>query len=127
MTEPVGGLARTAQILISPGYRPSAAAGRESPADAHDRPGGITPAGKPAQDRQPHRRRVITAALILTSALMVPIETGSRLFGYPAIAMVLFLICTGLGIVIVLGKLFDDRKARLHKERGPAHPAGAGS
>ena len=58
---------------------------------------------------------------------MVPIETGSRLFGYPAIAMVLFLICTGLGIVIVLGKLFDDRKARLHKERGPAHPAGAGS
>lgn len=43
---------------------------------------------------------------------MVPIETGSRLFGYPAIAMVLFLVGAGLGIAIVLGALFGDRKAR---------------
>ena len=62
---------------------------------------------------------VITASLILASALMMRIETGSRLFGYPAIALVLSLIGAGLGIAIVLSALYGDRKARPREERGP--------
>jgi predicted unusual protein kinase regulating ubiquinone biosynthesis (AarF/ABC1/UbiB family) len=62
---------------------------------------------------------VITASLILASALMMRIDTDTRLFGYPAIALVLFLIGAGLGIAIVLSALLGDRKAKPHEERGP--------
>lgn len=62
---------------------------------------------------------VVTASLILASALMMRIDTESRLFGYPAIAMVLFLIGAGLGITIVASALFFDRKPPPHEEHGP--------
>lgn len=62
---------------------------------------------------------VITAALILASALMMRIETGTRLFGYPAIALVLFVVATTLGIAIVISVLLSDRKAKPREERGP--------
>lgn len=62
---------------------------------------------------------VVTAALPLASAMMMRVDTATRLFGYPVIALVLFLIGTGLGIAIVLSALFGDRKAKPHEERGP--------
>lgn len=62
---------------------------------------------------------LITAALIVASAMMMRVDTDTRLFGYPAIAMVLFLIGAGLGIALVLSALFGDRKAKPHEERGP--------
>jgi predicted unusual protein kinase regulating ubiquinone biosynthesis (AarF/ABC1/UbiB family) len=62
---------------------------------------------------------IVTASLILASALMMRIPTETQLFGYPAIALVLFLVGAGLGITIVLSALFGDRKARPHEERGP--------
>ena len=62
---------------------------------------------------------IVTASLILASALMMRIDTQARLFGYPAIALVLFLVGAGLGITIVLSALFGDRKARPREERGP--------
>ena len=62
---------------------------------------------------------IVTASLILASALMMRIDTQTRLFGYPAVALVLFLIGAGLGITIVLSALFGDRKARPREERGP--------
>jgi predicted unusual protein kinase regulating ubiquinone biosynthesis (AarF/ABC1/UbiB family) len=62
---------------------------------------------------------IITASLILASALMMRIDAETRLFGYPAIALVLFLVGAGLGITIVLSALFGDRKARPREERGP--------
>src|SRR5690606_14448662 len=62
---------------------------------------------------------VITAALILGAALMMRVETGPMLFGYPAIALVLFLVAAGLGITIVVNSLRSDRKARPKEERGP--------
>jgi ubiquinone biosynthesis protein len=62
---------------------------------------------------------IVTAALILASALMMRVGAGPTLFGYPAIALVLFLIGAALGITIVLSALFSDRRAKPHEERGP--------
>ncbi len=62
---------------------------------------------------------VITAALILASAMMMDVDSSNRLFGYPAIALVLFLIAAALGVALVLSALFSDRKAKPHEERGP--------
>jgi predicted unusual protein kinase regulating ubiquinone biosynthesis (AarF/ABC1/UbiB family) len=62
---------------------------------------------------------LVTAALMLASALMMRIESGHNLFGYPAIALVLFLVGSGLGIAIVLSALLGDRKAKPREEPGP--------
>jgi ubiquinone biosynthesis protein len=63
---------------------------------------------------------VITAALIIGSALLMRIETpGLKLFGYPALALVLFLLGSGLGLTLVWSALRRDHKARPREERGP--------
>jgi predicted unusual protein kinase regulating ubiquinone biosynthesis (AarF/ABC1/UbiB family) len=62
---------------------------------------------------------LVTAALIVASAMMMRVDTAHHLFGYPAIAMLLFLVGAGLGLAIVLSALLGDRKARPHEERGP--------
>ena len=62
---------------------------------------------------------LVTAALIVASAMMMRVDTDTRLLGYPAIALVLFLVAAGLGIAIVLSALLRDRKARPHEEHGP--------
>ncbi|NUS38739.1 MAG: AarF/ABC1/UbiB kinase family protein [Lysobacter sp.] len=62
---------------------------------------------------------LVTAALVLASALMMRIPTNTTLFGYPAIALLLFVVASALGIALVLSALFGDRKARPHEERGP--------
>ena len=50
---------------------------------------------------------------------MMRVESEHRLFGYPAIALLLFIVGAGLGIAIVLSALLGDRKAKPHEERGP--------
>ncbi|MDQ3618282.1 MAG: AarF/UbiB family protein [Pseudomonadota bacterium] len=62
---------------------------------------------------------IVTAALILASALMMQTGTGPTLLGYPAIALVLFLIGAALGIAIVLSALRRDHKAKPYEQRGP--------
>ena len=62
---------------------------------------------------------VVTAALILASAMMMDHEGGPRLVGYPAIALLLFLTGAGLGIAIVVSALLGDRRAKPREERGP--------
>ena len=62
---------------------------------------------------------VITASLIIGAALMMRVDTGPQLFGYPAIALVLFLVGAGLGITIVVNSLRSDLKAKPKEERGP--------
>jgi ubiquinone biosynthesis protein len=62
---------------------------------------------------------LVAAALIVASAMMMRIESAHRIFGYPALALLLFLVGVGLGLMIVLSALFGDRKARPHEERGP--------
>ena len=55
---------------------------------------------------------VVTAALILASALMMRIPTSSTLWGYPTVALLLFLLGVGLGASIVASALFGDRKVK---------------
>jgi hypothetical protein len=62
---------------------------------------------------------LVTAALIVASAMMMRVDTDTRLLGYPAIALLLFVVAAGLGVAIVLSALLRDRKARPHEERGP--------
>jgi hypothetical protein len=60
---------------------------------------------------------VITAGLILGAAMLMRIPTRVMLFGYPALAMVLFLIAFALGATLVASSLLSDRKARPREER----------
>ena len=62
---------------------------------------------------------IIVAALILASAMLMQVEGGPRLFGYPALAFVLFSIAAVLGLGIVASALLRDRKAKPSETRGP--------
>lgn len=55
---------------------------------------------------------IIIAALIMASAMLMRLDGGPRLFGYPALAFVLFLIAAVLGLGIVVSALMRDRKAK---------------
>ncbi|MGY4516528.1 AarF/UbiB family protein [Lysobacter sp. HA18] len=61
---------------------------------------------------------LIIAALLVSSALMMRVDNGSRLFGYPAIAIILFLIAAFLGLFVVVSVLLTDHRARPKEERG---------
>ena len=62
---------------------------------------------------------IIVAALILASALLMRIDAGPRLLGYPALALVLFLVGAVLGLAIVASALMNDRKAKPRETHGP--------
>ncbi|GAB3365545.1 AarF/UbiB family protein [Lysobacter rhizosphaerae] len=62
---------------------------------------------------------LIVAALIIAAAMIMRIETAYRLFGYPALALVLFVVAAALGISIVVSALLRDRRARPREESGP--------
>jgi len=62
---------------------------------------------------------VITAGLIVGAAMMMRIPTRTLLFGYPALALVLFLIAFVLGATLVASSLLSDRKPRPKEERDP--------
>ena len=61
---------------------------------------------------------LIVAALIVASAMLMRHEGGPRLFGYPALAMTLFLIASILGLGIVVSALLRDRKAKPTERHG---------
>ena len=61
----------------------------------------------------------VIAALILGAALMMGVETDATLFGYPAVAMVMFLIAAFFGVVLLVTTLITDRKAKPKEEHGP--------
>ena len=62
---------------------------------------------------------IITASLILASALLMRVEGGPRLFGYPALAAGLFIIAATLGLGMVISALLRDRKAKPREVSGP--------
>jgi hypothetical protein len=59
---------------------------------------------------------LVLAALIVGAALLMRIETPFRLFGYPGLAIVLFLVAavTGmwLALTIMLNDLSDRKRGR---------------
>jgi heme A synthase len=61
---------------------------------------------------------IIVAALILASSLLMRHDGGARLFGYPAIALVFFLVAAALGLGIVISALLRDRRAKPQETPG---------
>jgi predicted unusual protein kinase regulating ubiquinone biosynthesis (AarF/ABC1/UbiB family) len=53
---------------------------------------------------------LVVAALIVGAALLMRIETSFRIFGYPGLAMIFFLLAAAAGLVLVLSILFYDEK-----------------
>ncbi|GAA4867411.1 ABC1 kinase family protein [Luteimonas vadosa] len=62
---------------------------------------------------------IISAAFIVAAAMMMDSANAPRLFGHPAVALVLLLIGAALGIAIVVSALLGDRRAKRHEEPGP--------
>jgi ubiquinone biosynthesis protein len=64
---------------------------------------------------------VIVAALIIGAALIMRIETDAELFGYPAMAIVLFLIAAAFAIGMLISILLSDlpQRRRSGAERPP--------
>jgi predicted unusual protein kinase regulating ubiquinone biosynthesis (AarF/ABC1/UbiB family) len=51
---------------------------------------------------------LVLAALIVGAALMMQVRTEFRIFGYPGLAMVLFMLAVACGFALVLSILFND-------------------
>ncbi len=51
---------------------------------------------------------LVLAALIVGAAMLMQVETSFRLFGYPGLAIILFLLAAAGGIALVLSILFGD-------------------
>ncbi|QDH69625.1 ABC1 kinase family protein [Marilutibacter alkalisoli] len=62
---------------------------------------------------------VVVASLILASSMLMDADGGIRLWGYPAIALVLFLVAAALGLGIIGSALIGDRRAPRREERPP--------
>ena len=60
---------------------------------------------------------LVLAALIIGAAMLMDVETTFRLFGYPAIAMLLFLAAAGGGLWLVVTILLSDVKERKLRKR----------
>ena len=53
---------------------------------------------------------LVVAALIVGAAMLMRVDTSFRIFGYPGLAMILFLIAAGAGLLLVGSILFYDEK-----------------
>ncbi len=51
--------------------------------------------------------------------MMTRVHSSVMLWGYPAVAFVLFLIGAGLGIALVLQSMLRDRKTKPPMQHGP--------
>lgn len=65
---------------------------------------------------------LVLAALIVGAALMMQVRTNFLLFGYPGLAMLLFLLAAACGFILVLTIfLNDDWRVWRHQSRHPPH------
>src|SRR6185312_2397657 len=55
---------------------------------------------------------LIVAALIVGAAMLVRVETSFRIFGYPGLALIFFLMAAAAGLGLVFSILFYDEKRR---------------
>jgi len=62
---------------------------------------------------------IIAAAMIVGAALVMDVPGTHQWFGYPSLALVMFLLAIALGFYLVLGILLSDRKAKDRAEKDP--------
>jgi predicted unusual protein kinase regulating ubiquinone biosynthesis (AarF/ABC1/UbiB family) len=55
---------------------------------------------------------LVVAALIVGAAMLMRVETSFRIFGYPGLAMIFFLLAAAAGMVLAVSILFYDEKRR---------------
>ena len=60
---------------------------------------------------------LVVAALIVGAALLMRVETSFRIFGYPGLAMILFLLAAAAGGALVFSIVFYDEKRRKRDKR----------
>ncbi|MCD9088411.1 AarF/UbiB family protein [Stenotrophomonas sp. SY1] len=64
---------------------------------------------------------LITAALLLSSVLLMQVPTRYTLFGYPAFAIVLFLLGVVVGVGLIFSSLLFDRRTRSREREERGH------
>ena len=62
---------------------------------------------------------LVVAALVIGAALLMRIETHSRLFGYPALAIVLFLLAAAAAFCVLISIVLSDLPQRRRRSRSP--------
>jgi hypothetical protein len=62
---------------------------------------------------------LLLAALIVGAALMARVETQFNILGYPAIAIIFFLLAAVGALVLVFNILFVDEKDKGNKDKQP--------
>jgi ubiquinone biosynthesis protein len=60
---------------------------------------------------------LISAALVVGAALALRIDAGPRLFGYPGIALVMFVLAFCLSAALVISALLSDRRMSRYRSR----------
>ena len=55
---------------------------------------------------------LVVASLIVGAAMLMRVETSFRIFGYPGLAMIFFLLAAAAGLILVFSILFYDEKRR---------------
>jgi ubiquinone biosynthesis protein len=54
---------------------------------------------------------LVVAALIVGAAMLMRVETSFRIFGYPGLAMILFILAAAAGVLLIISITFTDEKA----------------
>jgi len=62
---------------------------------------------------------LISAALVIGAALALRIDAGPRLFGYPGVALVLFVLAFVLACGLVISAMISDRRTSRYRPRKP--------
>ena len=60
---------------------------------------------------------LISASLVVGAALALKIDAGPKLFGYPGVALVMFVLAFGLSTALVISSLLSDRKMSRYNVR----------
>lgn len=53
---------------------------------------------------------LVVAALIVGAAMLMRVETSFKIFGYPGLAMILFILAAAAGVVLIVSITFYDEK-----------------
>jgi len=53
---------------------------------------------------------LVVAALIVGAALLMRVETSFRIFGYPGLAMIFFIMAAAAGVLLIASIIFYDKK-----------------